>query len=112
VNLEQTIHALDALVGSEVQAEVWGLEEDAPPVAYLAGVLRKFSSAVELPVELQDAVGNEAVVFQLGSDLNNHLSLWPDRFVKGNLLGPREGIEICTRDAVVRVRPRSRPWID
>lgn len=48
------------------------------------------------------------MVFRLGE--RNTFNLWLTRFVKTSRLPYEQGIEIVTRDAVIRVRKYEPPW--
>jgi hypothetical protein len=64
-----------------------------------------------LLTSLAKAVGEEAVVFQIGEHWGNDLAFWPSRFVDGENILPRRTLRITTSDGVVIVGP-NRPWID
>ena len=42
MDFEAAVHAIAALAGERVEAEIWGLEDGSAPVAFLSGVLRAY----------------------------------------------------------------------
>lgn len=110
VTFDEVVSALEALAADEhpVSASVWGVGSDAAPLMDEEGVLRRMPES-KLPGELHGHVGEEAVVFLVG-DGSQSFSLWPSRFA-GAEIDDLNGIEIRTRDGLLRVR-RNRPWID
>lgn len=74
----------------------------------MTGFLERVLPPDELPPELEHAVQETAVVFRLGE--RNTFNLWLTRFVKTSRLPYEQGIEIVTRDAVIRVRKYEPPW--
>lgn len=83
-------------------------DRNAHSVAMVTGVLEKALPPDELPPEFEHAVGEKAVVFRLRE--RDTFDLWPTRFLKASHLPYKQGIEIVTRDAVIRVRKYEPPW--
>lgn len=110
MTFDAAVAALDALVadGDPVSASVWGTDADAAPLMEAGGVLRR-RHGVDLPTELREYLGEEAIGFFVGEG-SQSFSLWPSRFVHAEV-DDLNGIEITTRDGCLRVR-RNRPWID
>ena len=108
------MEAIESLVGVEVGASVWGLDDEPSIVASLGGRLRSHHADVEdLPSGLAaDLAGSEiAVDFQIGEHWNNNLVFWRSRFIRAEIGVDGRSVEVFTADGRVSVFP-NRPWID
>jgi len=108
VDFEETIAAIESLSGTVVDVTVLGATEDRSPMADLRGVLSRMAEPVGLPSLPEDT--ECAVIFCIGED--NHLTIWPGRFIEAKRPPHTRAIEIKTRDGVYLVGPKSRAWID
>jgi hypothetical protein len=106
VDFDACIRAIEALVGRHAEVEVWGLGEDAAPVAFGSGTLVRPERA-PLPAQFKSYEGGEtAAEFEIG---DTELMLWPSRFHDAERY-EREWLEVRTADAVVRIGPYQTPW--
>jgi len=115
MDFAETVLAIEQWSGQPTEAEVWGLDDGAP-VAFLAGELRRMEhvelDTAHLLAEQAAALSESEVAetFFLGEA---NLSLWPSRFLSaGTMPNTRGWIEVVTKDAVVRIGPKSIPWVD
>lgn len=111
MDFDESVRAMEALSGKAVEAEIWGVGSGSD-VAYLSGELRHMPhfAPEELPAALVEATGEKAEIFVVG---DAHLNLWPSRFISGQRMSNTRGwLELRTKDAVLRIGPKSRPWID
>jgi hypothetical protein len=114
MNFEEAVRAIEALEGMQVSAEAWGLDDDSSFTIRLDGILergRPDEPPLEAP-EVREALEGaiQAVTFWL-EDSSAHISLRPDRFVRANKIPNAHGVEVVTRDGIIRVY-RNIPWID
>jgi hypothetical protein len=110
MNFDEAVEAIEEMLGQDVEASVWGAGNDPSPVAFLHGVLERRALDPEVGA-LADELGESAVSYAVGDGAE--LALWPSRFVTAErVAGERSEVEVTTRDAVVRLALRSRPWID
>jgi hypothetical protein len=113
VTFDEAVEALDALVseGVVVSASVWGTDKGAFSLMDAEGVLRRMESDDGI-TELLDPelLGEEAVLFLIGTGSDHSISLWRSRFISASI-DDLNGLAITTRDGQLRVR-RNRPWID
>jgi hypothetical protein len=111
VNFEETVRALAELSAHAVDLEIWG-NDDGAPVAFFTGDLRRMPDfpADEPPPIPADAIGETAATFLVGE---GNISLWPSRFVGAERLHEGRGwVEVQTKDALIRIGLKRRPWID
>jgi hypothetical protein len=111
VDFDATVEAIERLVGVEVAAVVSGRTEQAASVAILGGVLashRNTQPSDALPNELP---GEAATTFRIGDHWGNVVTLWPSRFLTGDVDPGDRGVTVTTTDGTVRIYP-NRPWID
>ena len=114
MDFDESVRALDALAGEPVEAEIWGVADGAP-VARLSGELRHHVSYFdpdEQDATLRDALESAEIceVFVIG---DAQFDLWPSRFIDGEPMPNTRGwLEFRTKDAVLRIGPKRRPWID
>jgi hypothetical protein len=110
VGFDEAIGIIEGLSGEEVEASVWGKGEEAVPVAFMSGVLRRRTRDDDLDVS---KLGEESVTFVFGVDQTTELVLWRSRFLRATRTETRRlELELTTQDAVIWIGPRSRPWID
>jgi hypothetical protein len=113
VDFDETVAAIEALAGIEVEALVTG-GGGAWSVATLQGVLgshRDVQPLSDLPQQIQDAAGEVATTFRVGDHWGNIVTLWPSRFLDGRLDAVGRAVTVTTADGTVRIS-RNRPWID
>ncbi len=113
MTFDEAVEALNALAseGVVVSASVWGTDDGAFPLINADGVLRRMESDdADRDLVDPELVGEEAVVFLIGTGSDHGFSLWRTRFVSASI-EDLNGIGIRTRDGELRVR-RNRPWID
>ena len=116
MTFEEAVNALKALAeeGAAVSATVWGVDEDASPLASLGGLLTHVPADPDILDSLQGelreslAAAETAVVFQVG-DWNHTFALWPRRFIAANV-DQVNGMSIITRDGRLQIH-KNRPWI-
>jgi hypothetical protein len=111
VDFEESLDAITALSGKQVDLEIWG-NSDGAPVAFFSGELRRmpeFAPDEPFPIPAS-AVAETAQVFFVG---DGTFDLWPSRFLDAEPMREGRGwIEVRTKDAVLRVGQKRRPWID
>jgi hypothetical protein len=113
VTFDEAVVALHALAseGVVVAASVWGTDHGAFSLMDADGVLRRMESEDGINELLDpELVGEEAVVFLIGTGSDHSISLWRSRFISAST-DDLNGIAITTRDGELRVRT-NRPWID
>jgi hypothetical protein len=111
MNFEDAVNMIDALRGEWVESTIWSAARDGPSIATLCGCIERVGLVDEVPAGIEGAIVVEASVFRFGSEPTNVLTLWPDRFVSAARVTHGEGVEVVTKDAVIRITKR-QPWID
>lgn len=99
---------MDALSGEQVEAEVWGV--GGGNLVALSGGLRHAShiDMENLPTAFRES--EVAETFHIG---DGQLILWPSQFIDGERMPNTRGwLELRTKEGVLRVGPKRRPWVD
>jgi hypothetical protein len=112
MHFHEAVAAVEAMVGDDVEVEIWGLDDDAAYVGALAGVLSRVSGAGDpLPPVSAAALrgASRAETFRIGEDWANVVSLWPERFISAEWIEAPRRLEFRTKDATLRIGPRSLP---
>jgi hypothetical protein len=110
MSFEEAVEAIALLSGERVDVRIWGHAEDSHPFASLCGTLKRGDLLEETPPDANTA-RVKAVGFQVGSEPENHLNLWPDRYLRAIRHESPDAVEVITRDAVMMIA-RRQPWID
>jgi hypothetical protein len=111
VDFDATVEAIEGLVGIEVAAVVSGRSEESAPIAILGGVLASHHGVQAIDALLHDLRGEVATTFRIGDHWGNVVTLWPSRFLRGDVDRGGRGVTVTTTDGIVRIHP-NRPWID
>jgi hypothetical protein len=112
MGFEETLRAITALSGEQVDLEIWGGDDDGAPIGFFSGELRRMpDSAPEESSPIPPAaIAESAEIFLVG---DGNFDLWPSRFVSARPMREGHGwIEVRTKDAVLRVGLKRRAWID
>ena len=110
MTFEEAVQELRSMIATEIELTVSGPGSDGESIVNLSGEIEE----VTAPQELQSAVrnlGSPATTFRVGAGSENYLTLWPNRFVRADA-SPPTGVRLTTRDAVISVDAKGRPWID
>jgi hypothetical protein len=110
VDFDATVEAIEGLVGIEVAAIVSARSEESAPIATLGGVLASHHD-VQPDALPQDLRGEAPTTFRVGDHWGNVVTLWPSRFLRGDIHAGSRGVTVTTTDGTVRIHP-NRPWID
>jgi hypothetical protein len=111
LSFDQSIATLRDVIAERVTVSVWGRDvDDSSPLVSMSGRADLGVESTDLPDEMRGAV--QARVLHIGESSLNHVSLWPNRFIRGRVLEHPVGIEFSTLDGVVRIQRAGEPWVD
>jgi hypothetical protein len=111
MDFDELVEAIERLVGIEVAAVVSGPSDESAPLAILGGLLASHHDAQRTDVLPTDLQGEAATSFRVGEHWGNVVTLWPSRFLHGDIDSAGKGVTITTADGTVHIYP-NRPWID